>query len=112
MIRKQTVDAGLRVDIDDLLEKAEQFYKTNIEALKFAQLGEDKSYLDKYKMEIYLLYQTEWLATGSGYDNKIGALWVNPSTCQPVGSTIAHEIGHSFQYQVYCDKILHGNPDF
>lgn len=57
------------------------------------------------------MYQTEWLATGSGYDNKIGALWVNPSTCQPVGSTIAHEIGHSFQYQVYCDKILQGNPD-
>ena len=106
-----TVDAALRVDIDALLEKAEQFYKTNIEVLKFAQLGEGKSYLDKYKMEIYLLYQTEWLATGSGYDNKIGALWVNPSTCQPVGSTIAHEIGHSFQYQVYCDKILQGNPD-
>ena len=107
-----TVDAALRVDIDDLLEKAEQFYKTNIEVLKFAQLGEGKSYLDKYKMEIYLLYQTEWLATGSGYDNTIGALWVNPSTCQPVGSTIAHEIGHSFQYQVSCDKMLNGEADF
>ena len=106
-----TVDAALRVDIDDLLEKAEQFYKTNIEKLKFAELGQGKSYLDKYKMEIYLLYQTEWLATGSGYDNTIGALWVNPSTCQPVGSTIAHEIGHSFQYQVYCDKILQGEPN-
>lgn len=107
----ETVDAALRVDIDDLLEKAEQFYKTNIEILKFAELGEGKSYLDKYKMQIYLLYQTEWLATGSGYDNTIGALWVNPGTCQPVGSTIAHEIGHSFQYQVYCDKILQGNPN-
>lgn len=106
-----TVDAALRVDIDDLLEKAEQFYKTNIEILKFAELGQGKSYLDKYKMEIYLLYQTEWLATGSGYDDTIGALWVNPSTCQPVGSTIAHEIGHSFQYQVYCDKILQGEPN-
>lgn len=62
--------------------------------------------LDKYKMEIYLLYQSEWLATGSGYDNVIGALWVNPSTCQPVGSTIAHEIGHSFQYMVFCDYLL------
>lgn len=57
-------------------------------------------------MEIYLLYQSEWLATGSGYDNVIGALWVNPSTCQPVGSTIAHEIGHSFQYMVFCDYLL------
>jgi hypothetical protein len=59
-------------------------------------------------MEIYLLYQTEWLATGSGYDDTIGALWVNPSTCQPVGSVIGHEIGHSFQYQTYCDNVKNG----
>ena len=59
-------------------------------------------------MEIYLLYQTEWLATGSGYNDVIGALWVNPSTCKPVGSTIAHEIGHSFQYQTYCDNVKNG----
>ncbi|MFV0589166.1 DUF6055 domain-containing protein [Bacteroides reticulotermitis] len=107
----EAVNAALRVDIDDLLERAEEFYKTNVEVLKFANVGSGKSYLDTYKMEIYLLYQSEWLATGSGYDNKIGALWVNPSTCQPVGSTIAHEIGHSFQYQVYCDKLLNGAVD-
>lgn len=87
----ETVPANLRVDIDDLLEKAELFYRTNVEKLKFAETGQGKSFLDRYKMEIYLLYQEEWLATGSGYDNIIGALWVNPSTCQPVGSTIAHE---------------------
>jgi hypothetical protein len=104
----ETVNAALRVDIDDLLTKAEQFYATNIEVLKFAKVGQGKSYLDQYKMQIYLLYQTEWLATGAGYDNTIGALWINPSTCQPAGSTIAHEIGHSFQYQVYCDKVLNG----
>ena len=74
-------------------------------------VGQDKSNLDKYKMQIYLLYQEDWLATGSGYDNQIGALWVNPSTCQPVGSTIAHEIGHSFQYQVGCDKLLNGQAE-
>ena len=103
-----TVPAALRVDIDDLLAKAEHFYETNVETLKMVEVGDGKSYLDNYKMQIYILYQTEWLATGSGYDNVIGALWVNPSTCQPVGSTIAHEIGHSFQYQVSCDKILQG----
>ena len=70
-----------------------------------AKVGQGKSMLDNYKMQIYLIYQDEWLATGSGYDDKIGALWVNPSTCQPVGSTIGHEIGHSFQYQVYADKV-------
>lgn len=107
----ESVPANLRVDVDDLLAKAEQFYQTNVEKLKFVDTGQGKSFLDRYKMEIYLLYQEEWLATGSGYDNTIGALWVNPSTCQPVGSTIAHEIGHSFQYQVYCDKLCQGGKD-
>ena len=103
--------ASMRVDVDDLLEKAEQFFDTNVNKLKMAELGVGKSYLDDYKMEIYILYQSEWLATGSGYDNVIGALWVNPATCKPVGSTIAHEIGHSFQYQTYCDKVYQGEPD-
>lgn len=103
-----SVPQNLRVNIDDLLAKAEKFFDTNVNQLHMATLGQGKSQLDKYKMQIYLLYQEDWLATGSGYDNTIGALWVNPSTCQPVGSTIAHEIGHSFQYQVYCDKLLQG----
>jgi len=91
-----------RVDLDDLLAKAEQFWSMNVNTLKFITPGSSKT--DRYKMMIFLLYQTDWLATGAGYDNTIGALWVSPSTCQPVGSTIAHEIGHSFQYQVFCDN--------
>lgn len=105
------VPEALRVDVDDLLAKAEQFYNTNVNKLKMVTVGQGKSQLDDYKMEIYLLYQDEWLATGSGYDNVIGALWVNPSTCQPVGATIGHEIGHSFQYQVYADKLKNGEED-
>lgn len=108
----ETVPEALRVDIDDLLEKAEKFYQTNVETLGMATVGQGKSVLDDYKMQIYLLYQTEWLATGSGYDNMIGALWVNPSTCKPVGSTIAHEIGHSFQYQVFADKLYSGEVSY
>ncbi len=103
-----SVSEALRVDVDDLLAKAETFYDLNINKLKFAEVGSGKSNLDKYKMQIYLLYQTDWLATGGGYDDVIGALWVNPSTCKPVGSTIAHEIGHSFQYQTYADLIAYG----
>ncbi len=101
---------GDRVDVDDLLQKAEHFYETNITRLGMVVTGQGKSQLDKYKMEIYLLDPTPewWVATGSGYDNVIGALWVTPSTCKPVGSVIAHEIGHSFQYQVSCDKLLTG----
>ncbi|MDE5714369.1 MAG: DUF4859 domain-containing protein [Muribaculaceae bacterium] len=99
------VPANMRVDIDDLLLKAEKFFDTNVNQLGMATLGQGKSMLDNYKMQIYLIYKDEWLATGSGYDDKIGALWINPSTCQPVGSTIAHEIGHSFQYQTYADRV-------
>ena len=101
-----SVSSDLRVDVDDLLVKAEQFYKTNTEKIKMVTVGNGKSYLDNYKLEIYLLYSKDWVATGSGYDNKIGALWVTPATCHPVGATIAHEIGHTFQYQVYCDQIF------
>jgi hypothetical protein len=104
------IPENMRVDIDDLLEKAEIFYDLNINTLKFAETGAGKSNLDKYKMMIFINYQEEWLATGSGYDDEIGALWVNPTTCHPVGATIAHEIGHSFQYQVHCD--LKGGAGF
>ncbi len=103
-----TVPEALRIDVDDLLVKAEAFYAMNVTTLKFAEVGSGKSNLDKYKMEIYLIYTPEWLATGGGYDDVIGALWVNPSTCKPVGSVIAHEIGHSFQYQVYADAVAAG----
>lgn len=99
-----------RVDIDDLLAKAEQFYAININTLKFAERGVGRSNLDNYKMMIFLHYTTEWMAYGGGYDDTIGALWINPATCKPVGSTIAHEIGHSFQYQVFAD--LKGGSGF
>ncbi|MFV0522406.1 MAG: DUF6055 domain-containing protein [Mangrovibacterium sp.] len=100
-----------RVDIDDLLAKAEEFYDVNIHHLKFANEGTGESNVDKYKMLIMLHYTTDWMAYGGGYDNEIGALWISPSTCKPVGSTIAHEIGHSFQYQTYCDLKTHdGEP--
>lgn len=89
------------VNIDDLLAKAETFYDVNVNKLGFAKKG--ASNLDSLRMMIFLFYTDDWMAYGGGYDNRIGGLWISPSTCQPVGSTIAHEIGHSFQYQVFCD---------
>ncbi|XHR97279.1 DUF4859 domain-containing protein [Mucilaginibacter sp. UC70_90] len=104
-----TVPDAYRVDIEDLLSKAETFYDLNVNKLKFADISSGTSKLSKYKMLIFLYHQDAWLATGSGYDDTIGALWVSPSTCKPVGSVIAHEIGHSFQYQVSCDLgLTHG----
>ena len=104
----ESVPEAYKVDIDDLLEKAEEFYNENINVLKFATIGSGVSYLDKYKMQIYISYTQDWVAYGGGYDDVIGALWVSPSTLHPVGSVIAHEIGHSFQYQTYAD-LLYAN---
>ena len=92
-----------RVDIEELLNKAEDFYTLNVQQLKFADLDLENTKLKTYKMMIFLFYQDEWLATGAGYDDKIGALWISPGTTQPAGHTLAHEIGHSFQYQVHAD---------
>jgi len=102
------VPAEYRVDIDDMLAKLESFYDLNVNRLGFADLS--NSNLSRYKMIICLYYTTEWMAYGGGFDDVIGGMWVSPSTCHPVGSTIAHEIGHSFQYQVFCD--LHGAAGF
>lgn len=98
-----SVPASYRVDIDDLLVKAESFYRMNVDTLKFAETGKGKSNLDKYKMNIFVFYTDDWIAAGAGQDDIIGALWISPSTVHPVGSVVAHEIGHTFQYQVGCD---------
>ncbi|MCC4214194.1 DUF4859 domain-containing protein [Leeuwenhoekiella parthenopeia] len=92
-----------RVDIEELMNKAEEFYTLNVQQLKFADLNVENTKLNTYKMMIFLYYQDEWLATGAGYDDTIGALWISPGTTQPAGHTLAHEIGHSFQYQVNAD---------
>ncbi len=89
------------VDIDDLLKKAESFYALNVGKLAFCD--EAKSKVSKYKMMILVNHTETWTCYGGGYDFTIGALWLNPSTCKPVGHSVAHEVGHSFQYMCYSD---------
>ena len=101
-----SVPSNLRVDVDDLLSKAETFFEMNVN--KLGMVTEGESQVDHYKMIIHLLYDDGWTAVGSGYDDKIGALWVTPQTCHPVGSTIGHETGHCFQYMVACDHRING----
>lgn len=97
----------MRVDVADLSEKLENFYETETKTLGFGI----SSLLNGYKLQVYLLYTDDWVATGSGYDNRIGALWISPSTCKPAGSVIAHEVGHCFQYLIYCEQLADGQPD-
>lgn len=103
-----SVSSTYRVDIDKLLNVAEASYDEYVDNLDFADVGEGSSLLDKYKMMIFLFYTTDWTSYGAGYDNVIGAIWQSPGTMQPAGSTIAHEIGHAFQYQTCCDLLVYG----
>lgn len=99
-----SVPENMRVDISDLAQKLEQFWQTETQSLGFS----DTMSVNGFKMQVYLLYQDDRVATGSGYDDAIGALWITPMTCQPVGSTIAHEVGHCFQYMVSCRQNSEG----
>lgn len=94
------------VDIDDLLRKAEGFYKLECETLGFVDPA--TSNISKYKIIICLNYTTDWLCTGAGYDFQVPALWLSPMTCKPVGSAVAHEVGHSFHYMCYSEASNHG----
>lgn len=96
-----TASGSYRVDIDKLLSVAEKSYTTYLDTLKFAIKG--SSVTDKYKLMISLLYSTEWAAYGSGQDNMVGSLQVNPAAAN-IGNVVAHEIGHCFEYITGCDS--------
>ena len=98
------------VDTKAALSFLEECYKTYTGKLAFAELGVEKSYLDKYKMMVYLTHESKWRAEGFGKDDVVGCFWVNPQAANSL-FTIAHEIGHSFQYQVYCDQLFQGMPN-
>ncbi len=90
----------LQVDIEALLTNAEAYYAYYRDVMKFVVPGNTKS--EDYRMMIFLNYQEGWLATGAGYDNVIGSIWIN-STATLHPAAIAHEFGHAFQYQSHCD---------
>ncbi len=94
------------VDIDDLLEKAEQFYQVECNTLGF--VDPTTSNVGKYKIMILLNHTTDWVCYGGGYDFQVPALWLSPNTCKPVGSAVAHEVGHSFHYMCYAEDSNYG----
>lgn len=91
-----------RIDVDNLLLVAENAFVFYADSLKFIKRGASKT--DQYKMIIRLRYTRDWEATGSGVDNTIGLLTLTAWSAQVAGHTLAHEVGHCFQYQVHCDN--------
>jgi len=94
------------VDVNKVLALAEQSFDYYADTLKFIERG--KSLTDNYKMIIRLRYTDEWEATGSGMDDKIGLLTLTAWSGSALGITVAHEVGHCFQYQVHCDGFQGG----
>ena len=102
-------EAGYGLDapasVESILANADEIFELYADSLKFITINQGKSKSDTYKMIIRLRYTDEWEASGSGIDDQIGLLtlsrWAYTSRG---GQTVAHEIGHCFQYQTHCDN--------
>lgn len=96
-----TAPSPYTFDPADLLARAEKAYDVYTTQLGFGDAATSEA-LATYKINIFVHYQTEWRATGSGNDFKAGSLDVNPAAANTLVTT-AHEIGHTFQYLTCCD---------
>ena len=94
----------------NILSVAEKCWKVYVNELGF--LEEGKSTTDRYKIQLYVPYQKDWRADASGTDglrpdgswSMTGIGHFNPWAANARGGhTIAHEVGHTFQYLVSAD---------
>lgn len=91
----------MRVDLPNLKEKLEYFYRYFRDSLQFVK---PSSKCDTYRMIVIINYSLEGTAYGGDYDGQIGAFWVAPNRIQDKKlNCVAHELGHSFQSQITCD---------
>jgi len=100
----------MHVDLKNMEQKLERFYTFYKDTLKFVKSG---SNADKYRMMVMINYSLDGTAYGGDYDQVIGAFWVAPNRIHDMKlNCVAHELGHSFQSQIACDKRLSGliNP--
>jgi len=95
-----TASGTYKVNMATLKTVAEKSFATYVDSLKMIVKG--SSLTDKYKQMIFLLYQTEWAAYGSGQDEKVGTLHVDPAAAN-IATVLAHEIGHCFEYMTGAD---------
>lgn len=92
------------VNAYETLEHAQTAFSFYADSLHFIDRNHSKT--QEYKMIIRLRYEpTEWEATGSGIDDKIGLLTLTPwAQTSRNWQTLYHEVGHCFQYQTHCDN--------
>ncbi len=102
-------DAGSVANANTVINVCERCWDKYVE-LGFLVPG--KSTTDKYKIQLYIPYQSDWRADASGTEGvsggKTGIGHFNPWAAS-IGTTVAHEVGHTFQYLVSADLgMTHG----
>lgn len=89
-----------RVNMDLVKQTAERSFAYFVDTLRMVNKG--SSLTDQYKQMIFILYTTEWSASGAGQDERVGSLHVSPSAAN-IPTVLSHEIAHSFQYMTGAD---------
>ncbi|MCQ2096065.1 MAG: DUF4859 domain-containing protein [Bacteroidaceae bacterium] len=109
-------------NVNTLLRDAERIWDVYVDSLGFLVPG--KSTTDRLKIEMFVVNQSDWRADGSGADgveyyysgssarsstsSKTGIFHCNAWAASSA-VTVAHEIGHTFQYLVSADLgMSHG----
>lgn len=94
----------------DVLSIAEKCWNCYVNDLGFIVPGQSTT--DKYKIHLYIPYQSEWRADASGDSGQdangkwslTGMGHFNPwAATARGGHTVAHEVGHTFQFLVSAD---------
>ena len=94
----------------NVLDIAEKCW--NMYAVEMGFIVPGQSTTDKYKIQLYIPYQKEWRADASGTDgqeangtwSQTGIGHFNPWAANARGGhTVAHEVGHTFQFLVSAD---------
>lgn len=113
---------GYTVNVPQMLRDAEKIWQVYVEQLGFLQPGASST--DRVKIEMYIVKQSwdgsDWRADGSGTDGKyytymgttrsehsqkVGVFHCTTRAASArSGHTLAHEIGHTFQYLVGVDS--------
>lgn len=109
-------------NVNTLLSNAEKIWDIYVNDLGFLEPG--SSTTDRVKIEMFVVNQSEWRADGSGVNgtvwtagtgttktpksHKVGVFHCNAWAASS-NVTVAHEIGHTFQYLVSADLgMTHG----
>ncbi len=95
-------EEGCTANITYLLNVAEKTWDKYTRDLGFVIPGQSST--DTYKIIIRAYNSSDWIASGSGEDMKVGTFNISPGAVTARGGhTVAHEIGHTFQYLTNVD---------